>query len=276
MAYVLDLTASLAANYVETTYTRPQEGVWIFAMAGGAFFTKDLIVRNTFNGQELEPLTQYRSLHTVSQAVLESGKEVNAIIVITDNTINQITVKRRIVGGPVYSTIGSDVLATIDEAKLNALDSTTWGQVIGKPVQYPPALHTHYEQDVYGFEAAVFMLNKIKDAISYGDDGVFGMFYQYINRQVTAMNTKIDTTIATLQQEVNNLRSSGRFKQYDIVILANNVNPRDHYGYGQWRRLPSGLFMMTSDPAKVGTIKKVGEGIDYVARNYAAWEFLSE
>lgn len=276
MAYVLDLTASLAANYVESTYTRPQEGVWIFAMAGGAFYTKDLIVRNTFNGQELEPLTQYRSLHTVSQAVLQSGKEVNAVIVITDNTVNQITVKRRIVGGPIYSVIGSDVQSVIDEAKLNALDSTTWGQVIGKPTQYPPALHTHYEEDVYGFEAAVFMLNKIKDAINYGDDGVFGMFYQYIDRQMTALNTKVDTTIATLQQEVNNLRSSGRFKQYDIVILANNVNPRDHYGYGQWRRLPTGLFMMTSDPAKLGTIKKVGEGIDYVARNYAAWEFLSE
>ncbi len=276
MTYVLDLTASLAANYVETTFTRPQEGAWFFAMPGGAFYTKDLIVTNTFDGYELEPLTQYRALHTVAQAVLDSGKEVVSVMAITDATVNQITVKRRIIGGPIFSVIGTDVQAIIDQSKLDALDSTTWGQVIGKPLQYPPEMHTHYEKDAYGFESAIFVLSKIREAISSGDSGVFGMFFQYIDRQITALNTKVDTVITGLQQEVANLRQAGRFKQYDIVILANNTNPRDHYGYGQWRRLPTGLFMMTSDASKVGTIKKIGEGIDYTARNYAAWEFLGE
>lgn len=276
MAYVLDLTASLAANYVENTYLRPQEGVWMFAMDGGAFYTKDLIVKNSFDGRELEPLTQYRSLHTVSAAVLQSGKEVNAVIVITDNTVNQISVKRRIVGGPIYSVIGSDVQAIIDQSKIDALDSTAWGQVIGEPRQYPPEMHTHYEEDVYGFESAIFVLNKIRDAISSGDSGVFGMFYQYIDRQIVALNTKVDTELANLQDRLTELQTAGRFKPSDIVIMANNTDPHDHYGYGQWQRLPTGLFMMTGDPAKVGTIKKIGEGIDYTAQNYAAWEFISE
>lgn len=276
MAYVLDLTASLAANYVETSYLRPQEGVWMFAMDGGAFYTKDLIVKNAFDDRELEPLTQYRSLHTVSDAVLESGKEVNAVIVITDNTVNQITVKRRIVGGPIYSVIGTDVQAVIDQSKIDALDSTAWGQVIGEPRQYPPEMHTHYDKDVYGFESAIFVLSKIRDAIGNGDDGVFGMFYQYIDRQIVALNEKVDTVLGNLQQRVDEVRSAGRFKPHDIVILSINLNPRDHYGYGQWQRLPPGLLMLTGDPAKVGTIKKVGEGIDYTARNYAGWEFISE
>ncbi len=277
MDYVLDLTATLAANYVETTFTRPREGAWFFAMPGGAFYTKDLIVRNTLDGSELEPLTQFRALHTVSAAVLESGgKEVVAVMAVVDATVNQVTIKRRIVGGPIYSVIGSDVQDIIDQSKLDALDSTAWGQVIGRPLQYPPEVHTHYDKDAYGFETAIYMLEKIREAITSGDGGVFGMFYQYIDRQITALNTRVNTTIAGLQQEVANLRQAGRFKQYDIVILSNNTHPRDHYGYGQWQRLPSGLFMMTSDPSKVGTIKKIGEGIDYTARNYVAWEFLSE
>lgn len=275
--YPLDLTANLAANYKEDIYVRPKEGVWMFVMEGGAFYTKDLVVRNQYDGRELLPLTQYRALHTVKNAVLDSGgKEVCAILVITDNSVTQVSVKRRIVGGSEFSVIGSDVQQVVTEAKLNALDSTSWGQIVGKPVQYPPEIHTHYDKEVYGLETSIVMMDRIAQAITTGDKNLFGMFYQYIDRQFKALTDSTSAELARLQTEVNTNRTAGRFQPNEIVVFTDNSNPKTVFGYGTWERLPEGVFMFTSDNSKLGKRKKLGEGPDYNGFFYAAWRFISE
>ena len=275
MSYALDLNATLATNYVETSFVRPATGVWMFVMEGGAFYTKDLVVRNSYDGRELEPLTQYRALETISDAVLESKKEVCAVIVITDSRVNQITVKRRIVGGR-YQTIGSDILNIVDEAKINALDSTSWGQIVGRPYQLPSEAHTHYDKEVYGLETAIYIMGEIKTAITSGDKKLFGMFYQYIDRQFTKLNTVLNENIARLNAEVEKNRKAALFQPNEVVIFTDATHPRDRYGYGVWERLPDGLLMMTADNTKLGNRKKIGEGPDYWGQYYAAWVFISE
>lgn len=275
MSYVLDLTATLATNYIESSFVRPAEGVWMFAMGGGAFYTKDLIVRNSYDGRELEPLTQYRALETVSDAVMESKKEVCSVIVITDSRVNQITIKRRVVGGR-YETIGSDILTIVDEAKINALDSTSWGQIVGKPYQLPAEAHTHYDKEVYGLETAIYLMGEIKTAITHGDKNLFGMFYQYIDRQFTKLNTTLNENITRLNTEVEKNRKAALFQPNEVVIFTDATHPFDRYGYGVWQRLPDGLLMMTADNTKLGNRKKIGEGPDYWGEYYAAWVFISE
>lgn len=275
MSYALDLNATLATNYVETSYVRPAEGVWMFVMEGGAFYTKDLVVRNSYDGRELEPLTQYRALETISDAVLESKKEVCAVIVVTDSRVNQITVKRRVVGGR-YQTIGSDILDIVDEAKINALDSTSWGQIVGKPYQLPSEAHTHYDKEVYGLETAIYIMGEIKTAITSGDKKLFGMFYQYIDRQFTQLNAVLNENIARLNAEVEKNRKAALFQPNEVVIFTDETHPRDRYGYGVWERLPDGLLMMTADNTKLGKRKKIGEGPDYTGHYYAAWRYVSE
>ena len=275
MSYVLDLTASLATNYVETSYLRPGEGVWMLVLDGGAFYTKDLIVRNSYDGRELEPLTQYRALETVSDAVLESSKEVCAVIVITDSRVTQVTIKRRIVGGR-YQTIGSDIQTIVDQSKIDALDSTSWGQIVGRPYQLPSEQHTHYDKEAYGFESAIYVLEKIKDAVTTGDKNLFGMFYQYIDRQFVSLNKTLTDNISRLNTEVEKNRRAALFQPNEVVIFTDDTHPRDRYGYGVWERLPDGLLMMTSDNTKLGKKKKIGEGPDYWGQYYAAWRFVSE
>ena len=275
--YPLDLTANLAANYKEDIYTRPKEGVWMFVMDGGAFYTKDLVVRNQYDGRELTPLTQYRALHTVRDAVLDSGgKEVCAIIVITDSSVTQVSVKRRIVGGPEFSVIGSDILNVVTQAKLDALDSTAWGQIVGTPNQYPPEIHTHYDKDVYGLETAIAMMERISQSITTGDKALFGMFYQYIDRQFKQLTDSTTAELQRLQTEVNTNRTAGRFQPNEIVVFTDNSDPKVVFGYGKWERLPEGVFMFTSDNSKLGKRKKLGEGPDYNGYFYSAWRFISE
>lgn len=275
--YALDLNANAAANYKEDIYIRPKEGVWMFVMDGGAFYTKDLIVRNQYDGKELLPLTQYRALHTVKDAVLASGgKEVCAIIVITDSSVTQVSVKRRIVGGPVFSVIGSDIQNVVTQAKLDALDSTAWGSIVGKPVQYPPDTHVHYDKDIYGFETAIAMMERIAQAVTTGDRGLFGMMYQYIDRRFKETNDSAIAELKRLQTEVNTNRTAGRFQPNEIVVFTDNSDPKVVFGYGKWERLPEGVFMFTTDNSKLGKRKKLGEGPDYNGYFYSAWRFISE
>lgn len=275
MAYALDLNATLSANYVTQTVTRPATGVWIFVLEGGAFYTKDLVIRDTFSNRELTPLTQYRALETVPAAVIASGKEVLSALVITDPAVNEVVVSYRVVGGE-YSVTGSTITNTLASMPVNDLNSTAWGQVLNKPNQYPPELHTHYDKEAYGFESATYMLGQIREAITTGDGNVLGMIYQLIDRRFAALTQSTNTQVNNLQTEVNKAKTEARFKPNDIYLSADGTHPNTKWGYGQWERLADGAIMMTSDNSKIGTTRQLGEGVSYDATFYAAWRFISE
>ncbi|BDH16609.1 MAG: hypothetical protein [Bacteriophage sp.] len=275
-SYALDYTAKAAANYLETTYTRSQDGDWIIVPDGGAFYTTGLIVQNAFNAKELEPLTQYRALATpaVKGAILVSGKEICCFIIVTDNTVNEITIKRQIVGGD-YAVIGSSVEQLISASKIDALSATAWSHVIGAPYQYSPELHTHGIADLYGFETATYQLDKIANAVSMGDENLFGMFFQFINRRFDELKLKYETQITSLTQQVNDTKLEGRWQVNDVILRSDNQNPATVYGYGTWVRVPTSLLIVTDDDTLLGTSKKIGEGSDFLATYYAAWKLVS-
>jgi hypothetical protein len=275
VAYDLDLTASLPANYVTSIYRRTAAGPWAIVLDGGAFYTKDLIVTDLFDGGEMTPIVQYRALHAISAAIIESGgKEVCGFILITDNSVSQVSIRRRIVGGPNYSTIGSDIQKIIDDNDLNSLDSSAWSQVINPPEQYPPEVHTHYKEDIYGFETATYILEKIKEAITLGDAALYGMIYQYIDRKFSTMQNNATDKLNALEQTIQAIADKPKFEANQIVFFTDATNPATLWG-GTWERIPDGLVMMTSDNSLIGTRKKIGEGPDYYGVYYAAWRYIS-
>lgn len=271
MSYELDLYASAPANHITHTYDREDNlDQWVIVPDGGAFYTKDLVVIDTFTGKELTPVTQYRALHTVSEAVLESGgKEVCAILLITNPTTIQVKVTRRVIGGR-YQTIGGDVKKLVDEYGIDELNSTAWGQVIGKPDQMPPDMHTHYPEDVYGLQSVNYNLIAIKNAILMGDSNGFGMTYQYIDRLLDSLQTYVDDRFKKIDDSMNKIEKGISYGINQVVFFTDNTNPNGILE-GTWVRLPEGVVMLGSAD-EVGTIKKVGEGPDYVAKRYAAWQ----
>lgn len=273
MSYALDLTATLPANYITTESTRIGAGNWAIVPEGGAFYTKDLIVTDSVTGIELLPLIHYRVLHTVPAAVLDSGKEVCAVILITYNVPIKVTIKRRLIGGPVYSVIGSDVQAIIDAADLDGLQTTAWGQLIGKPEQLPPEVHTHYDDQVYGLETVTYLLSKIEQGITTGDNALFGSVMQYISRQYAAANLRITNEFNTANALITTAINNVKFEPNQVVIFTDNSNPQTVFGYGPWERLPDGAIFMTNVAAQVGTIGKISFGEDYTGVRYAAWRY---
>lgn len=279
-SYPIDLTAAASSNYIETNYTRTKDGDWVIIPDGGAFYTLGLSVVNSFNNNLLQPLVQYTAMSSlnVKQAVLDSGKEICTSIVIKDNNVNQVTIKRQIVGGD-YAEIGSSVSNLFTNIKLDSLSSTTWGQVIGEPFQFPPEIHYHVDPtDLYGFDTSVQILDKIREGLTVGDGGVFGMFYQYIEQRVAQVSASYNQEIKNLKTQLDNAQQANRYKVGDIILRSDNRYPGDAdiEGYGTWTRLPNNtLLMLTTDDNLLGTTKKVGEGVDQIATYFAGWQLTS-
>lgn len=271
--YGLDLTASLAVNYITDTYRRGS-GNWIFVPVAGAFYTKDLIVTNTITGKQLEPQTQYRALHPQKEAVNLSAKEVMCILVILDPVVNEVSVKRRVVGGK-FQVVGTDIDKIITEEELTNINSATWGQVIGAPIQYPWDPHTHYIEDIYGFEHVVYLLEELTTAVATGDKNAFGMFYQYIDKQFAVLRSETDQKLAQLEEIVNAVEGSRKWKPGVIVAMRNNTPPATAFGYGTWRKIPNSLLYGVNLDAELGSRKKVGEGPDYLMTGVYFWELVS-
>lgn len=271
--YALDLTASLALNYITDTYRRGT-GTWIFVPIAGAFYTKDLIVTNTINGRQLEPQTQYRALHVQKKAIDLSAKEVCCVLVILDPAVNEVSVKRRVVGGE-FQYIGSDLENVISDEEINNINSSSWGQVIGEPIQYPFDPHKHYEEDIYGLEHVVYVLTEITQTIGTGDKQAFGMFYQYIDKQFAILKSETDQKLQQMEDIVDAIETNRKWKPGVVVAMTNNTPPSTAFGYGTWRKLSNTLLYGVNLDSDLGKKKKVGEGPDYLMTGIYYWELVS-
>lgn len=276
MSYALDLTASLPANYLTITLDRPASGAWAFKLPGGSFYTKNLSLKNTFNQREMEPLTQFRVLDFNPIACDHAnGKEVCDIVLVVDNTITQIEVKYRVIGGP-YQVNGTDVDKLIRDGALDASKATAWGQIIGEPHQFPPEVHTEDMENIHGFDTAIYSIERIGEAVVTGDNGLYGAFYQFIDRKFSLLEQSTQAKLDALTKSVTSIKDQGKMQVNQVVFFTDNSNPAEVFKYGRWQRLPDGLVMMTANNALVGTKKKMGEGTDYVGVYYAAWKYWGD
>lgn len=275
MAYNLDLSGASPLNKVTSTITRKSiTDKWFFVIPGGVFYTKDLVVVNTFSGAELKPLTQYRALHLNKDATMASGLETATVILVTDDTVSEVRITRQVVGG-VYETIGTDIDQIVSEKDLNDLTASAWGQIIGKPTQYPFDPHMHYDEQVYGLEHVIYLLDEIVEAIRTGDKNMFGMFTQYIDRQSAALKSSVDQKLDTLIQTLNTTTENTKLGKGAVITMYTNENPATVYKYGTWQKLGETFLRGVAQDADLGGQKKLGEGPDYNVIGVYFWRLVS-
>lgn len=276
MDYLKDLTGFSPANLVKDHYTRPTDrATWFFVPSHGVFYTKDLVVRNIVTNDILAPLAQYRVLEINKEATLESGGlETATIILINDPTVFQVEVTRQVVGGE-YAVIGTDLESIINENDLQALSATSWGQVVGKPYQFTPQAHTHAQEQLYGFEHVVYLLNEIADATRNGDSGMYGAIHQYIDLAIAQAKTQIEDQLNRLNRSIDQFKIDAKLKVGQIVIFNNATDPATAFGYGQWKRLENTVIYAASSNADLGEIAYVGQGEDVAMTGFACWMLIA-
>lgn len=203
LRYELDPTGTSPDNLVQgELHTTPARQIRAVAPTYGAFFSASMRVRDTSNNQLLTKGVQYYPAELYEIPTAKFGKEVCAIIVITDASVsNNISLEYQAVGGE-FSSAATAVVQQIEALNLDDRP-IEWGSVIEKPSEYPPSHHLHDAGDIYGFEYLVHAIDRVRAAILMGDDLSHETIYQYIDNIRAAIQAVADGAAAAVLAHVN-------------------------------------------------------------------------
>ena len=131
----------------------------------GPFFGESLQVRDGVT--LLSRGTDYQIVELHQEATLRYGKEISSVIlVISPSVSSTVTVTYQALGG--HYAYSDDSIANVYEAVINDNRPVGWSNIFNKPTEYPPTIHRHLLDDVFGFEPVVDVLERIKRAITIG------------------------------------------------------------------------------------------------------------
>lgn len=172
----------------------------------GAFYANSLKV---YDGTTLLTTEQYYACEMYELPSERYGAEIDAIIIINDTSVsNNVTITYQALGGP-YGTSAQAIIQQIEALQLDDRP-VAWGDIIGKPSEFPPSYHLHDIGDVYGFEYVVHALDRIRDAILIGDQAAFDAVYRYIDAAIAQLQSLADGLRADLDEHVNDFTNPHR------------------------------------------------------------------
>ena len=168
----------------------------------GPFFTSSLIVKK--NSTILTRGTDYQIVELHRELTLLSGNEVACVILIINPSISSpVTITYQAVGGHYgnNNAVMGNLFTTLGEGNF----TVHWDAISGKPTEYPPTVHRHLLEDVYGFEYLTDYLERIKRAILLG--------------QVSVVNTLLNTLMSDFScNELPKVIPYNRIVKYDALM----------------------------------------------------------
>lgn len=196
-AFPLDLTGTDSRNLITNdNYTFATAADKVFIPAGGPFYTRTLVVRS--GTTILKPNVDYKCLHLLRDATVASGLDVSAIIMITKDSVNAVTLSYQVIGGEYANTVPviRQLLANAD----NIDPSINWNtQVYAKPDLYPPAPHFVSGDEFSDWGAVVMGLQAVERSILLKDVAAWESMYQYLENLISNKISYINlTNYATL------------------------------------------------------------------------------
>lgn len=244
MALILPLDLGMSHPETNRVIDEPHEittqASRFFVPQGGPFFALGLQLRDSTNNL-LRPGIDYVALHLNFDATRATGKEVDSIIYVKNLAIaGTVKLSCHYVGGE-YSATTDALQQILDD--LNVSDGTqfVWGNVLNKPVQYPPAAHMHHIRNLFGADEMVTVLEGIRMAIIQGDAGTLNAIFQYLDQKQQQLTDSLPGVYAT-QAAVQAALS--------MHVNATNAHPKSAVGLGNVDNYPTA----TQAEAQNGTV----------------------
>lgn len=167
--YELDPTGTNPDNsVVNEAHTLSTTQIRSMVPTYGPFFSDSLQVYDVGTGALLVKGTQYQCVELLQEPTLKYGKEICQVVLITDPLVSgSVKVNYQVLGG-LYQFDMSGVVSLYDSF-LKDNRAVDWMSILNKPTEYPPMMHNHILNDVYGFEYIVVALERIRNAIILSD-----------------------------------------------------------------------------------------------------------
>lgn len=171
--YALDPTGTNPDNAVQGEIkTLSAAQIRAAAPMYGPFYSESLQLWDNGNGRLLYRGTDYQVVELLQDATMKYGKEIaQMVLILNDGVSSQLRINYQVLGG-LYQNDSSNLVEVYD-AYMKDNRPVDWGNVLNRPVEYTPTLHRHLLEDVYGFEALVVALERIRNAIVLADVPAF-------------------------------------------------------------------------------------------------------
>lgn len=177
----------------------------------GPYFTKSLRIFDTANNSELVKGIDYKFIELLQEPTVKFGKEICKSILIINNRIsNKVRVDYQLLGG-LYQNDSSAISNAYENVLKTSTGPVDWINVLNKPLDYPPSLHTHLLNDVYGFDALVTSLERIRNAIVLSDVPAFEAVIDWVKQRST------DTVT---EHEIDNLIPVNKNITFGMLLYA--------------------------------------------------------
>lgn len=190
--YPLDLSGTNPTNLVTQEFHSigPDYGRAI-ALDHGPFFTESLVVIERVSGRVLDPHDDYMVLQPYQEATRRTGQPVAAVIYVHNKQVaDELYIDYQVVGGEFSWSIYA-IKQLIEDLELDNRP-VYWGDIIGRPLTFPPTPHLHPLSDTYGWEFIGYQLEEISRAILNGDVGAHEEMMRVINLQFDELRAYVD------------------------------------------------------------------------------------
>lgn len=178
----------------------------------GPFFADSLVINDNGNNRLLVKGVSYQIVELLQEASLKYGKEISQLVLITDLTVStNVRLSYQTLGG-LYQNNASGIV-NMYETIMKDDRPIDWGKVSAKPVEYPPTLHNHYLEDIYGFESVVFALERLRNSIVLSDVPAFEALISWVKSKVN------DIPVVTVD-EIDSALSVPKFVTFDKLLYA--------------------------------------------------------
>lgn len=195
----------------------------------GPFFTESVKIYDHVTNRELVKGDEYKFVEVLQDATMKFGKEIAQLILITNTDVgSEVRVNYQVLGGLYQKT--TEGLVNLYNAFMADDRPVDWANVLNKPYEYPPTLHRHLLEDIYGFEPVIVALERIRNAITLSDVPAFEALIAWIRNNVVS------------EQEINIGEANQKYVTFERLLYSlKNLN------YNAITLTPSKTYLSAGD-----------------------------
>lgn len=149
----------------------------------GTFYENSIEVRDYSTNSLLIPRVDYAVAQLDPLATSKSGLAAYSLIILINPIYTRFRISYQAVGGE--HSLSSTAIQELLDALENDNRPITWGMLVGVPSEFPAAPHNQHLDTITGWENIVLGLERIHDAIIYGDIASHQAIYDYIDQVVS-------------------------------------------------------------------------------------------
>ena len=178
--YNLDLTGINRNNYIfKEPYTLKASKVRALIPLYGLFYSDSVVITDGDTGRTLVRGDDYLCVELHQELTAITGKEVSAVILITNQTLGSTgTITRQIVGGNFQ--YDSTSIGNLYELAINDNRPVDWSKISNKPTGFPTTAHRHLLDDLFGFEAVVAAIERLRSALMLSNNPAYEYLVDWI------------------------------------------------------------------------------------------------